>query len=92
MKLPLTRAIVDAIHSGQLAKVRMVADAVFGIGVVAECPGVPRDVLIPRDTWAEKGAYDATAHKLANLFANNFRQYEDKVAKEVKEAGPRVKG
>lgn len=90
MKLALTRAIIDAIHSGKLAKVNAVPDPVFGIGVVSECPEVPRDVLTPRVTWADKASYDATARKLATLFRDNFRQYEDKVAKEVKDAGPRA--
>ncbi len=90
MKLALTRAIVDAIHSGELAAARTVPDPVFGIGVVTECPGVPREILIPRETWNDKAAYDATARKLAELFRNNFRQYEDKVAPDVKDAGPRI--
>jgi phosphoenolpyruvate carboxykinase (ATP) len=90
MKLALTRAIIDAIHSGQLASVRVVPDSVFGIGVVTECPGVPREVLTPRDAWTDKAAYDTAARKLAGLFQKNFRQYEDKVERDVKEAGPRA--
>ena len=79
----------DAIHSGQLAAAKTTSDPVFGFGVVAECPGVPREVLTPRETWADKSSYDATARKLAGLFRDNFRQYEDKVAADVKDAGPR---
>jgi phosphoenolpyruvate carboxykinase (ATP) len=90
MKLSLTRAIIDAIHSGQLAAAPTTPDPVFGVGVVTECPGVPREVLVPRETWADKAAHAATARKLAELFRENFRQYQDKVAREVQEAGPRV--
>ncbi len=54
MKLSLTRAIIDAIHSGKLATARTVPDPVFGISVVTERPGVPKEVLTPRDTWADK--------------------------------------
>src|SRR6516225_5992134 len=75
MKLSLTRAIIDAIHSGQLAKAQTVPDPVFGIGMVSECAGVPREVLTPRDTWKDKASFDATAKKLAGLFRDNFRQY-----------------
>jgi phosphoenolpyruvate carboxykinase (ATP) len=46
--------------------------------------------LTPRDAWADKSAFDATARKLATLFRENFRQYEDKVAADVKEAGPKA--
>jgi phosphoenolpyruvate carboxykinase (ATP) len=89
MKLSLTRAIIDAIHSGQLAAAKTVADPVFGVGVPSECPGVPKEVLTPRDTWADKSAYEATAKKLAGLFQNNFKQYVERVSAEVREAGPR---
>jgi phosphoenolpyruvate carboxykinase (ATP) len=51
MKLSLTRGIIDAIHSGELSKARTAPDPVFGISVVAECPGIPPQVLVPRDTW-----------------------------------------
>jgi len=90
MKLSLTRAIIDAIHTGQIAKSPTVPDPVFGISVVTECPGVPREVLRPRDAWGDKSAHDTTARKLAGLFQANFRQYEERVAREVKEAGPRA--
>jgi phosphoenolpyruvate carboxykinase (ATP) len=90
MKLALTRAMIDAIHAGHLASLRAVPDPVFGIGVITECPGVPRAVLQPRDTWGDKASYDATARKLASLFRDNFRQYQDQVAQDVKEAGLQV--
>jgi phosphoenolpyruvate carboxykinase (ATP) len=47
-------------------------------------------VLTPRETWADKSSYDATARKLAGLFRDNFRQYADKVSGDVKDAGPRL--
>jgi phosphoenolpyruvate carboxykinase (ATP) len=90
MKLSLTRAIIDAIHSGELAKVKTTPDSIFGVGVVAECPGVPREVLTPRETWADKAAFDATARKLCGLFQDNFKKYEENVAREVKDAGPKA--
>ncbi len=90
MKLSLTRAIMDAIHSGHLASVRTIPDPVFGLGVLTECPGVPREVLVPRDTWTDKGSYDATARKLAQLFVENFRPYADQASREVQQAGPRL--
>jgi phosphoenolpyruvate carboxykinase (ATP) len=90
MKLALTRAIVDAIHSGKLADAPTTPDSVFGVGTVTACPGVPGEVLVPRETWADKSAYDATARKLAGLFATNFQQYESLASAEVKQAGPRA--
>ena len=48
-----------------LASVKTRRDPAFGFDVVTECPGVPSAILQPRDTWADKTAYDATAKKLA---------------------------
>lgn len=89
IKLANTRAILDAIHNGSLASAALKCDAVFGVDVPAECPGVPREILAPRDTWSDKAAYDATAKKLAGLFHENFRIYESGVSSEVRAAGPK---
>jgi phosphoenolpyruvate carboxykinase (ATP) len=90
MKLKVTRALIDAIHSGTLARQATVPDPVFGFDVVKQCPGVPGDVLIPKNTWADKTAYDATAKKLAGLFRDNFKQFESRTNAEIKNAGPQA--
>jgi phosphoenolpyruvate carboxykinase (ATP) len=88
VKLAYSRAILDAIHSGALPDAPTVKDPVFGFEVVSECPGVPSEILIPRNTWADKAAYDSTASKLARLFAENFEQYADGVSPAVLAASP----
>src|SRR5262249_17486637 len=75
ISLKHTRAIIDAIHSGALAKAKTVRDSVFGFEVVSEVPEVPSEILIPRNAWADKSAYDAAAKKLAGLFNKNFETY-----------------
>jgi phosphoenolpyruvate carboxykinase (ATP) len=90
MKLSFTRAIVDAIHSGALRDVRTKNDPVFGLAIPESCPGVPDEILFPRNTWDDKAAYDATCRKLAKLFADNFQHYEEVAGKDVSEAGPRL--
>lgn len=92
MKLAMTRAIIDAIHSGQLADAPTTVDPIFGVGTVTACPGVPSEVLVPRQVWADQSAYDATARKLAGLFTKNFQQYESLASPDVKLAGPRTAG
>ena len=89
MKLAVTRAIVDAIHAGRLADAPTRPDPVFGFGVVTECPGVPKEILIPKNTWDDPAAYDAAAAKLAGLFRKNFEQYAAGAGPEVREAGPK---
>jgi len=88
MKIGHTRAIIDAIHDGSLAKSDTVKDELFGFEVPTTCAGVPDEVLIPRNTWADGAKYDETAKKLARLFADNFKEYESLASDEVKAAGP----
>ena len=90
IKLTYTRAIVDAIHSGTLANANRQRDPVFGVEAITECPNVPSEILVPRNSWADKSAYDAAARKLAELFRKNFAAYESGVSAEVRDAGARV--
>jgi phosphoenolpyruvate carboxykinase (ATP) len=88
MKIAHTRALIDAALSGALRDVPTIGDPHFGIAVPASCPGVPADVLWPRNTWADPAAYDTQAHTLARMFAENFRSYADRVGPDVRAAGP----
>jgi phosphoenolpyruvate carboxykinase (ATP) len=90
IKLAYTRAILDAIHGGALSEANNKRDPIFGFGVVTSCPGVPPEILWPRDTWSDKVAYDAAAKKLARLFLDNFKQYESGAGAEVRAASPSV--
>jgi phosphoenolpyruvate carboxykinase (ATP) len=89
IKLPLTRALVNAIHDGSLSDAPTEPDPVFGVGVVTRCPGVPSEMLQPRNTWADKAAYDVAARRLAGLFRDNFKKFEDHAGPDVRAAGPR---
>jgi len=84
-----TRAMVRAALEGQLQDVAMEEDPVFRLHVPTNCPGVPPEVLNPRNTWADKAAYDNTASQLAQRFKENFKQYEKDVGDDVLSAGPR---
>jgi phosphoenolpyruvate carboxykinase (ATP) len=90
MKLAHTRAIVDAIHACTLAGSPTQPDPVFGFEVVTQAPGVPSELLIPRNAWKSPADYDAAAAKLAKLFIENFKQYADGVSQTVRNAGPKT--
>ena len=90
MKLKFTRAIIDAIHDGSLSRQEFVEEPIFGMMVPTSCAGVPDEILMPRQTWKDKDAYDTTASKLAQLFADNFKAYESGTTAEVVEAGPKL--
>lgn len=90
INLKNTRAIIDAIHSSALIKAKTERDPVFGFDVVTECPNVSSEILVPRNTWSDKSAYDATAKKLAGLFNKNFETYAAGASVEVKAAAPKA--
>jgi len=90
IKIAHTRALVAAALSGALVAVPMVPDPFFGVAVPVACPGVLSEVLSPRNTWADKAAYDAQARKLAAMFAENFKAFADQVTPDVRLAGPCV--
>jgi phosphoenolpyruvate carboxykinase (ATP) len=90
IRLKYTRAIIDAIHSGELQDIHTTIDTDFGFAVPMSCPGVPSEILIARDTWEEPEKYDEAKVKLIELFVNNFKQFEDKVNEEIVAAGPKM--
>lgn len=90
MSLRHTRAIIDAIHNNALDNVEYVTDSLFGLHMPASCPNVPSEVLIPKNTWSDGAAYDAQAHKLAQLFINNFEKYKAGSSEAIINAGPKL--
>lgn len=88
MKIAYTRAMIRAILNGKLAEVETRPDPVFGVNVPVSCPDVPSEVLAPRNTWADKAAYDAKARELARRFNENFKKYADGVSEAVRAAAP----
>ncbi len=88
MDITLTRAMVDAAITGKLAGVEYDEDRRFHILVPRSCPGVPAEILTPKNTWADKDAYDTRADKLAAEFAAHFKaaygnkQIDPEVAKQ----------
>jgi len=67
-----TRALLNAALEGKLDHVETETHAVFNLKVPKSCPGVPAEILNPRNTWKDKAAYDAAAAKLRDMFRKNF--------------------
>ena len=88
MRLSHTRAIIDAIHSGELARQAFREDPVFGLAVPTQCPGVPGNVLDPLEAWESPEAYWQAAADLAERFTQNFAQFADQTEQRVRDAGP----
>ena len=88
MKLSHTREMVNALLRGDLTNAKTETDPIFGLATPTEIPGVPKNVLRPRDTWKDASAYDAQAKKLAAMFRENFTKFESFVSEAVRKAGP----
>jgi phosphoenolpyruvate carboxykinase (ATP) len=90
MKIQHTRTLVRAALAGDLKGVPTKRDPFFGLHVPQSCPGVPPDVLNPRDTWSDKSAYDDTARDLTKRFEQNFKRFDGHVSDDVKAAAIRA--
>ncbi|HET6229191.1 MAG TPA: phosphoenolpyruvate carboxykinase (ATP) [Longimicrobiaceae bacterium] len=92
MKLGYTRTMVRAALAGQLSGVETTEAPFFRLQVPTAVDGVPSEVLLPRETWSDKAAYDEQAKKLADAFCTNFEQFADRVSEAVRTAGPTSNG
>ncbi|MEX0876117.1 MAG: phosphoenolpyruvate carboxykinase (ATP) [Phycisphaerales bacterium] len=86
--LPYTRDMVSAIHNGVLEDTQTIEHPVFGLKMPTKVPGVPDEVLNPRNTWTDKNAYDAQCQKLAKLFRENDAKYD--LPDEIRSGGPKA--
>lgn len=89
IKLKYTRAMISAALTGQLNNVEYVKLPVLNLMIPTTCPDVPADLLNPRNTWADKNAYDDQTKKLAARFIDNFKKFKG-VSNEIITAGPSV--
>ncbi|HWD26858.1 MAG TPA: phosphoenolpyruvate carboxykinase [Rhizomicrobium sp.] len=88
MPIKATRALLNAALDGSLANAEMRVDPHFKFRVPVAVPGVDAKILNPRDTWADKAAYDAQAIKLVGMFRENFKKFEKHVGSDVLDAAP----
>jgi phosphoenolpyruvate carboxykinase (ATP) len=90
MKLGYTRTMITAALSGVLDEVNFKTHPIFGVAVPGAVPGVPAEILDPRNTWADKDAYDRTAASLAEKFVKNFEKYADYATADLLAGAPRL--
>ena len=90
MPIKATRALLNAALDGRLNDVEFRTDPNFGFKVPVAVPGVDAAILDPRETWADKADYDATAAKLVDQFVENFAQFADHVDEGVRQSAPKV--
>ncbi|GIM27688.1 phosphoenolpyruvate carboxykinase [ATP] 2 [Clostridium polyendosporum] len=87
VKLSYTRAMVSAALEGNLKDVSYVEDEIFKVQVPTYCPGVPNEILDPKNTWRNKSEYYVKAKELAEKFENNFKKFKN-IPENIIQAGP----
>jgi phosphoenolpyruvate carboxykinase (ATP) len=90
MPIKATRALLNAALDGSLGDVEFRTDPNFGFKVPVTAPGVDSQILDPRETWANKAEYDATAARLVDQFVENFAEFAEHVDEGVRQAAPSV--
>jgi phosphoenolpyruvate carboxykinase (ATP) len=90
IRIPHTRAMLNAALEGTLDDAEYVEDPVFGLSVPTSVPGVPSELLTPRSTWSDPKSFDDQARKLAGMFVANFAAYAEGVDEAVVKSGPRL--
>lgn len=86
--LKYTRAIINAIHSGELAQAEFEKFETFNLQIPKKVTGVPSELLHSRTAWNDDKGFNAELTKLAGMFKEAFTKYEDDVDADVKAAGP----
>ena len=90
IKLSYTRAMIRAALSGALQNVNYIEHPIFGLSMPENCPNVPTELLDPKNTWADKDAYDRQAITLAKKFEENFKAFEDQASPEILKGTPNL--
>lgn len=90
IKLKYTRAMITSALNGSLEKEAFQHDDVFGLAIPTDCPGVPNEILNPKNTWEDKAAYDKKANELALSFVQNFKKFEEHANADILAAAPKV--
>ncbi|YCI29003.1 phosphoenolpyruvate carboxykinase (ATP) [Erwinia sp. PK3-005] len=86
-----TRAIINAILSGELAEAETQTLPIFNLNMPTTVAGIDPHILDPRNTWQDAAQWESRALDLAQRFINNFEKYTDTPAgAALVAAGPQI--
>jgi len=86
-----TRAIIDAILSGELDSSETAMIPYFNLEIPRALPDVSSDILDPRNTYQNMGEWQTRAKQLAQMFIDNFTSFTDtESGKALIAAGPEI--
>lgn len=89
IKLKYTRAMVSAALTGKLNDVEYELDPIFNIYIPKACPGVPAEILDPKNIWKNQESYNESANRLAKKFTENFASKYPDMPENIVKAGPK---
>ena len=91
ISLKNTRAIIDAIISGEIEAAETNAIPYLNLTIPTELPNVSTGILDPRDTYVDTSEWERRAKDLAARYIKNFEQYTDtEEGKRLVHAGPKL--
>lgn len=88
IKLKYTRAMISAVLSDTMNNVGYRVHSLFGAEIPTSCPGVPSEILSPRETWKNDEAFYTTANKLVRRFHENFDKFRDQTEQAILDGEP----
>ena len=88
MSLKYTRALITEALNGKLDDVFCIQDKFFGYQVPTSCEGVPSELLIPENSWANKDEYANKAAELVGKFKESFKRFESQATEEILKGAP----
>lgn len=91
IELKYTRRMLAEALNGNIEDASFEMNSIFGLAVPSKVEGVPNEILMPRNTWGDKVAYDDKAEALAEMFVDNFQQFKDQASADLMKAGPKIK-
>lgn len=77
MSIKATRACIDAILNSSIQKCEFDNFEVFNLAIPKNLSGVETSLLNPINTWKNQEEFIATRNRLAKMFIENFKRYED---------------
>ncbi|MEP5612354.1 MAG: phosphoenolpyruvate carboxykinase (ATP) [Cyclobacteriaceae bacterium] len=89
ISLKYTRAMITSVLNGSLDNVGFRTHSIFGAEIPMTCPGVPGEILSPRETWKDDVAFYQKANDLAQRFNDNFKKFEEFANKEIMDGAPK---
>jgi phosphoenolpyruvate carboxykinase (ATP) len=91
MSIKNTRACINAILDGSINECEFDTTFTFGLKFPKTLKGVDTAVLNPSTAWKDRTEYDKTRDKLAELFIENFKRYNDESSEfDFSAAGPQL--